>query len=253
MGPYVERLNSFRTSSTVAGAVVTEDPVFALLFDHPGSRAQSSRPILTLHADTMVSDESTVYSAKTVDERIRSIEPASYISPIYTLFFLYIEPFTALLGFLVAYTNPHLYLALTDHTYLSQPAPTSLSPSAFVPFITQSASILLPSSGAPAPPLATRIALAQLSNLYLFFALNELLVLHTTNGFATRYKLPVWRALLTALLVADVGHLWSVKELGLGVYWRVWEWNCMDWGNVGVVYVGMGLRMAFLSGLGVEG
>lgn len=40
------------------------------------------------------------------------------------------------------------------------------------------------------------------------------------------------------LLVADLGHLYSVKSLGLGIYFRAWGWNAMHWGNVGFVYIG---------------
>lgn len=61
----------------------------------------------------------------------------------------------------------------------------------------------------------------------------------------------VWRAVLTVLLIADVGHLWSVAGLGSGVYWRFWEWNSMAFGNVGIVYMGMATRIAFLCGVGV--
>lgn len=34
----------------------------------------------------------------------------------------------------------------------------------------------------------------------------------------------VWRTVLAGLLMADVGHLWSVKDLGEGVFWKFWEW-----------------------------
>ena len=90
------------------------------------------------------------------------------------------------------------------------------------------------------------IILTQLANLYFVFALNEALVLRATNDRA------VWKAFLLGLLIADFGHLYSVKAVGVEVYWRFWEWNAMYWGNLGFVYVGALMRSAFLLGLGIE-
>jgi hypothetical protein len=88
--------------------------------------------------------------------------------------------------------------------------------------------------------------LAQLANLYVLFALNEGLVLRCTDD------LRVWKTLLFGLLVADVGHLCSVHELGLHKYWQVQHWNAMDAGNIGFVYLGAAMRISFLSGVGVQ-
>lgn len=89
------------------------------------------------------------------------------------------------------------------------------------------------------------IVLSQLANLYLAFTLNEALVLRATND---RH---VWRSLLFVLLIADFGHVYSVKAAGLGVYVKFWEWSAMYWGNLGFVYVGASLRTCFLLGLGL--
>ena len=89
------------------------------------------------------------------------------------------------------------------------------------------------------------IILTQLANLYFVFALNEALVLRTTNDRA------VWKTFLLGLLIADFGHLYSVKAVGVQVYWRFWEWNAMYWGNLGFVYVGALMRSAFLLGVGI--
>lgn len=137
----------------------------------------------------------------------------------YTTFFLFIEPISALVGAFYAHFRPLAYLQLT-HTASS---PSSLS----------------------SIPLSTNIVLTQLANLYLLFALNEALVLRSTSD------LRVWKTVLFGLLVADFGHLYSVKGLGWEVYWRVWEWNKMDWGNVGFVYAGATMRMLFLAGVGL--
>lgn len=143
--------------------------------------------------------------------------PTTKLPVAYRLFFLYIEPISALVGSYYAFFKPDTYLRLTH-------APSS------------------PSLGLP---LGTQVVLAQLSNLYLLFALNEALVLRSTED------LRVWRTLLFGLLVADLGHLYSVSSLGQEVYWKVATWTAMDWGNVAFVYLGATMRVAFLSGLGI--
>lgn len=57
------------------------------------------------------------------------------------------------------------------------------------------------------------------------------------------------------MLIADLGHLWSVRSVSDGweVYYSIWRWNEMYWGNLGFVYVGAMMRMCFLSGLGLGG
>lgn len=137
----------------------------------------------------------------------------------YRLFFLYIEPLSAIVGAWYAHLLPHTYLALT-HAGSAPPA------------------------SAPVPT-STAVVLSQLANLYLLFALNEALVLRCTSD------LRVWRTLLLGLLVADLGHLYSVRRLGPATYWQLSAWNAMTWGNVGFVYAGAAMRVSFLSGLGL--
>lgn len=141
------------------------------------------------------------------------------MSPFYTLFFLYVEPISAIVGAYFAHCLPATYLLLTH---------------------AESA----PSLGHKLP-ISTTVTLSQLANLYLLFAINEGLVLRATSD------LRVWRTLLFGLLVADVGHLYSLKDLGHEAYWHFWTWNAMAWGNVGFVYMGAMTRIAFLLGLGV--
>ena len=154
--------------------------------------------------------------------------PPLHASRIYILFFLYIEPLSALVGAYYAYFLPTHYLHLlsfpptTTTTTTTTSAPTTI-------------------------PLTTQIALTQLANLYLLFCLNEALVLRSTRD------LRMWRTLLFGLLVADFGHLWSMRGLGWRVFVEVWRWNAMVWGSVGFVYVGASMRMAFLGGVGVRG
>ncbi|KAI0393580.1 hypothetical protein F5Y17DRAFT_431469 [Xylariaceae sp. FL0594] len=138
----------------------------------------------------------------------------------YRLFFLVIEPLSALVGAFYAHFRQEEYLRLTTH-----------------------------SSSASASSLTTgsSIALSQLANLYLFFALNEALVLRCTGDLA------VWKTVLFVLLVADLGHLYSVSAHGSAIYWDFTRWNAIDWGNVPFVYLGASMRIAFLCGVGLGG
>ncbi|KAI1108257.1 hypothetical protein F5Y14DRAFT_436940 [Nemania sp. NC0429] len=141
---------------------------------------------------------------------------ASRLPLAYRVFFLVIEPVSALVGAYYAHFRQEAYLRLTH----AASAPQTL-------------------------PIGTSIVLSQLANLYLLFALNEAVVLRCTSD------LGVWRALLLVLLVADLGHLFSLSGGGSRVYWDVASWNAIDWGNVPFVYLGAAMRVAFLSGVGL--
>jgi len=142
---------------------------------------------------------------------------AAYSLPlIYRLFFLVIEPVAALVGAYYAYFGQDEYLRLTH------------------------------AASAPSPiPLGTSIALSQLANLYLFFAINEALVLRSTSDVR------VWKTVLFCLLVGDLGHLYTVRELGPDIYWSFARWNAIDWGNIPFVYLGATMRLAFLANVGL--
>jgi uncharacterized membrane protein len=142
---------------------------------------------------------------------------AAYSLPLaYRLFFLVIEPVMALVGAYYAYFNKNEYLRLTH------------------------------AASAPSPiPLGTSIAMSQLANLYLFFAINEALVLRSTSDVR------VWKTVLFCLLVGDIGHLYTVRELGAGIYWSFTKWNAMDLGNIPFVYLGATTRLAFLFNVGL--
>jgi hypothetical protein len=139
---------------------------------------------------------------------------------LYRLFFLVIEPISALVGAYFAYFRQDEYLNLTH----AASAPSQI-------------------------PVGTTIVMSQLANLYLFFAINEALVLRSSTD------LRVWKTVLFCLLVGDLGHLYTVKDLGLDIYWSYWRWNAIDWGNIPFVYLGASMRIAFLSniGLGIKG
>ena len=148
---------------------------------------------------------------------------------IYRLFFLYIEPISALLGAFYACFLPQTYLDL-------------LSPNANLAVHTSSTSQIT------TPTLSS---LYQLANLYLLFAINEHFVLSSSTSLRT------WRVLLFGLLIADFGHLATMIPLAAEKGWaevfvNFWEWNAMEWGGVGFVYAGALSRILFLLGLGVQ-
>lgn len=136
---------------------------------------------------------------------------------VYRIFFLAIEPISALVGAFYAHFRQDMYLSLTHAA--SKP---------------------------DVIPQGTAIVLSQLANLYLLFALNEALVLRSTTD------LFVWKVVLFVLLVADIGHLYTVRSLGPEVYYTVTSWNAIDWGNVPFVYLGASMRIAFLAGVGMS-
>lgn len=141
--------------------------------------------------------------------------------PLYQLFFLYLEPISALAGSFYA-GRPQLYLSMLT---------------------SGQSRVDLPASAASTQ---VDIALYQLSNLYLLFAVNEHLVLKHSRSLDT------WRALLFGLLIADIGHLATNVPLGHDVFWKFWDWNAMMWGGVGFVYAGALTRIMFLCGVGVS-
>ena len=145
----------------------------------------------------------------------RKAAPGFSVPLLYRLFFLLVEPLAALVGAYYAHFSQAEYLRLTH--VASAPDPI---------------------------PLGTTIALSQLANLYLFFAINEALVLRSTSDIR------VWKTVLFCLLIGDIGHLYTVKELGVNIYWSVSEWNAIDWGNIPFVYLGASMRLAFLLNVG---
>ncbi|KAI0643568.1 hypothetical protein C8Q79DRAFT_975651 [Trametes meyenii] len=151
----------------------------------------------------------------------------SAIPFVYRLFFLYVEPVSAIVGAFYAGIKPMEYLA-----YL--------------------ASSTAGAKLAQTPSTPTLISLYPRSNLYLLFVLNEHLVLSSTPS------LRMWRTLLFGLLIADLGHLASMvtlaQEKGFAeVFAYFWWWNAMEWGSVGFVYAGASMRTSFLLSVGLRG
>lgn len=140
------------------------------------------------------------------------------IPAFYRLMFLYIEPVSILAGAIYAHFLTATYLDLTH------------------------------ASSAPGPsvPISTQVVMTQLANLYLSLTVLEAGVLRATCD------IKVWKTFITGLLIADIGHLYSVAPVGSWVYWQYWRWNAIDWGNVAFVYFIAITRSLFLLGVGFE-
>lgn len=137
----------------------------------------------------------------------------------YRLVFLYLEPISITAGAAQAYFFQEAYLSLTH----ASSAPSTV-------------------------PVSTSIVLTQLANLYLGLALTEALILRVTSEYR------VWKTLIIVLLIADVGHLYSVLPIGFSrAFLEYWNWNAIDWGNVGWVYFLALTRISMLCGIGFGG
>jgi len=141
--------------------------------------------------------------------------PGALLRSWYAAFFGWIEPISTILGAYYAHFRPDEYLQLTD------------------------------ASSAPlfAVPRGSAIALSQLGNLYFLFAFLEFFVLRATTDRK------VWRTVILGLLIADLGHLYSLMPLGLSIYYDISRWNSIHLGNVLFVYFGAATRICYLLDL----
>ncbi|KZW03579.1 hypothetical protein EXIGLDRAFT_600352 [Exidia glandulosa HHB12029] len=101
-------------------------------------------------------------------------------------------------------------------------------------------------------PIETML-LRQVASLYVPFAL----ILALLRFMRRPGDVPVWRAVLGTIIIGDIGHLWAMKGIAEasgspgGWYdprlWTRWE----DWSYQGMTWFAMGLRIAFVLGVGL--
>ncbi|KAE9367324.1 hypothetical protein N431DRAFT_428733 [Stipitochalara longipes BDJ] len=151
----------------------------------------------------------------------------SRIALIYRIWFLYIEPVAALGGTYLSIFEPNRLLAGI------MPLPAYLA-----------ASIASPTG--PAVPITPilRMMLINIGALYALFAIIEGVVLRLTKENS------VWYAVLAAMLVSDVGHIYAAYEIAPERILQLVSWNSDEWVNYGTLVFGAVLRSAFLLGLG---
>lgn len=144
---------------------------------------------------------------------------SSYIAPIYRVWHLYIEPFSAFYGAVLCARSPTLYLSvMSPHANLSH----------YNPEIHQ-------------------VVLDQLAATYLLFAFNQGVVLRVADG-----NLQLWRVMLAGMLICDVVHVWATsKVLGPALFTPA-AWRLFDWVNVVMLVIPVVLRSAFLAGVCVS-
>jgi hypothetical protein len=87
----------------------------------------------------------------------------------------------------------------------------------------------------------------QLAAAYVFFAVIEGLVLRTTND------IQVWRTIIFALLVCDIGHLCATwTEMGRQDMLSPWSWRAIDGVTMFTFVAPFMLRVAFLLEVGLR-
>lgn len=152
---------------------------------------------------------------------VDGVHEQDQVHPLYKLVFIYVEPALVLIGAYLALFHPETYL-LTVHALPSEHHYFSAN-------------------------RTTEVLLAQLANVYVLFPLLEHKVLRTTSNIR------VWRAVVQALLVADLGHLAVVVFVGIDVngqtLGRLTELGVADWAKPVVMAA---IRIALLLGVGVK-
>lgn len=152
--------------------------------------------------------------------------PSTHISPIYTIFLLWLEPIAAFSGTIHTLFAPQPFLAIIT------PAVTDISAS---------------------PTAVESLLLAQLGSMYLYFAFIGAVLLRYVGS----RRLDIWRLVICGQMLSDIGHLyglWLVARLmgAEGVFWNPIEWRSEDVMNIGLTWFGFLLRIAFLMGVGVK-
>lgn len=144
----------------------------------------------------------------------------SSIHPLYRLWHLYTEPFSAVYGAVMCARSPLVYL-----------------------------SVMSPAANRSHYHPELQVIFDQLAATYLLFAFNQAVVLRMVDG-----NLRVWRALLAGMLICDLVHIrgtWlSLSQAG--VLADLAQWRPSDWVNVVLLIIPVLLRGAFLAGVGVS-
>jgi len=149
------------------------------------------------------------------------------IAIIYRIWFLYFEPVAALGGTYLSIFEPNRLLAgiMPLPAYLAAAVSSPASPSVTITPI-------------------LRMMLINIGALYALFAIIEGVVLRLTK------EKSVWFAVLAAMLVSDVGHIYAAYEIAPERILQVVSWNSDEWVNYGTLTFGAVLRAAFLLGIG---
>ena len=143
----------------------------------------------------------------------------THISPIYTLYFLYIDPLLALIGSLFILTSPLSFLRATIPPNPSTTHPLPLTPT-------------------------TKLLLTNIAVMYLLISILQGIVLRLTR------ERNVWVCILAALMLVDVGHLYANWEVAPQRFVEVGGWTKDEWVGNGTLVLGAALRFLFVLGVG---
>jgi hypothetical protein len=148
-----------------------------------------------------------------------STKTITRISLLYRIWFLYAEPIMAVAGTYLCIYQPERMLIGTVPTPALNPTALAITP-------------------------LTQMLLTNIGALYVLFAINEGIVLRLTK------EKDVWLAVIAAMLVSDIGHLYAVYAIAPERMWELGGWNSDEWINYGTLWGGALLRTCFLVGIG---
>lgn len=138
-----------------------------------------------------------------------------HVPLVYIVFFLFLEPFFALTGAVLAHFDAPSFLNTFSESAVYTPA--------------------------------SQVIFDQLAATYVLFAFNQAVLLRVAKD------LRVWKTVLLGIVLCDVLHLYaSWSEIGSAVFWNPGMWRMEDWTNFGLLYGPMGLRLAFIMEVGFE-
>lgn len=134
----------------------------------------------------------------------------------YRLYFLYIEPVMTLTGAYLCIFQPLDFLARATPLQITEITPL------------------------------TQLLITQIACLYIFHGLVEAIVLRLSKD------LRVWKALAASILIADVGHLYSLYVAAPEALVNIQGWSSDERINYGILTLGLLLRIGFLVGIRIK-
>lgn len=154
-----------------------------------------------------------------VASKARYPNSISSINLIYRFYFLYLDPIFALGGTYLIITDPIRFLTGTIPRPLDPYIPPTLSP-------------------------LTSLLLTNIAALYVYIALSMAIVLRVTS------EVKVWTGVIATMVMSDAGHLFALWQASPERMLEVGKWAFDERINVGILALGLGLRLAFLLGIG---
>lgn len=147
-----------------------------------------------------------------------SPSPLPPVLSLFRAFFCYVEPVMAVSGALLATVTPESFL----HTILP---------------------LRDPATTIEVTPLV-RYLLAIIAGLYCMLAVVQVILLRSRS-----HDSGLWRVVILGMLAGDLTHLGAIQIAVPGsydIYWKLWTWRSEDWSNLGVLFLCVTMRLAYL-------